>query len=176
MNRDELEQWMKDSLGKEDFSPGEAGWDKLKAALDAPAGKDRKKAFLFLLPRKMRIAASVSLLIAAGSTVYFITRNQETPIAGKARLQGQPLPPAVPGQTNTAPAFAHDIVKEEHIAADRVTPTGKEKSTLALPAMDSMRPDATYVHTPSAEPAQQADSTIKKINVYAQLKTNTPAD
>lgn len=176
MNRDELEQWMKDSLGKEDISPGEAGWDKLKAALDAPAGKDRKKALLFLLPRKMRIAASVSLLIAAGSTVYFITRNQETPIAGKARLQGQPLPPAVPGQTNTAPASAHHIVKEEHIAADRVTPTGKEKSTLVLPSMDSMRPDATYVHTPSAEPAQQADSTIKKINVYAQLKTNTPAD
>ncbi|MGC4056638.1 MAG: hypothetical protein QM743_00735 [Chitinophagaceae bacterium] len=78
MNRDELEQWMKNSLDKQEFVPSEASWERLRLAMDKSAQKDKKKALL-LLPshKRFRIAASVLLLTALGGVLYYVAGDRK---------------------------------------------------------------------------------------------------
>lgn len=172
MNRDELEQWMKDSLAKQEFIPTEAAWDKLRTAMDTPAGKDRKKAMIFLLPKRLRIAASVALCTAAGSLAYYMGRDHGTRISGSTIATVQPVP-AAPLQKNQMPvataASNHDEL-QRHTGQPQL-----QKGALPHPAAHT-NDSNTYVYTPPAEPVHSSDSSSIKPNVYAAAHSTTIPD
>jgi hypothetical protein len=72
MNRNEFENWMKDKVEDQQFSPSEDLWLKLHADLQKPASG---KKTAFFLPW-MKIAASVLIILSLGvATTYFIKDN-----------------------------------------------------------------------------------------------------
>lgn len=119
MNRNELEQWMKESLGNQEFLPGEEGWNKLQAAMHPAAREDRKKGLILLLPAKLKAAAAIALLVSAGTAVYLLTHsnhNNEITIAQNPNAKPviSPTPsyeiPDTEGQNNT-PALSATAVR-----------------------------------------------------------------
>ena len=76
MNRNEVEQWMKESLGNKDYVPREDEWVKLREAITPPSR--RNGLFVFAaLSTGWKLAASVVLLVAAGSMIYLIEGNKD---------------------------------------------------------------------------------------------------
>ncbi|MBL7711092.1 MAG: hypothetical protein JNL13_01445 [Chitinophagaceae bacterium] len=170
MNRDELEQWMKSSLAEQEFRPDEAGWMKLRAAMDAPRDH-RKKALILLLPKRTRVAAAAAIVITAGSLLYLGSRKQENRTAHTVKV-----PPASPSAAPEQPkALAPALPDPQPLQASGTSRPPLKKETAATPPVaDSNYEPGIYAHTPQA--AGQADSPARKINVYAQVKTDAPAD
>jgi hypothetical protein len=167
MNRDELEQWMKDSLDKKEFIPDDAGWNKLQAAL--PVKNDRKKAVVFLLPKGLKIAASVMLLITTGSLLYFMNRNSGHKAETITKTKTRPLPPAVFQEVEATAISGNN----QSTAIDRRVNTNRTdtKSTDAIVQLI----DSTYrntIYTAHSEPVPLPDSPAIKVTAY----TNTPTD
>src|SRR5690606_14327773 len=95
MNRNEVEQWMKESLGDKDYAPNEEAWKKLQEAIVPPAKKNRSF-FIGALPTGWKVAASVVLLVAAGTIIYLLSGNDgsnENQVA-KTPERTQPVAPA----------------------------------------------------------------------------------
>lgn len=171
MNRDELEQWMKSSLAEQEFRPDEAGWMKLRAAMDTPAGKDhRKKALILLLPKRTRVAASAAILIAAGSLLYLGSRKHENRTVHTAKVQ----PASLPSAPEQPKALAAALPDPQYLQPSGTSRPPVKKETAAIhPAADSTHEPEVYAHIPQA--AGQADTPADNINIYAQVKTDVPS-
>lgn len=105
MNRNEFENWMKDKVEDQQFSPSEDLWLKLHADLQKPAAG---KKTAFFLPW-MKIAASVLIILSLGvATTYFIKDNnqQDNVIVvnkkqNNSSQQTNSNKPNTPSETNT---------------------------------------------------------------------------
>jgi hypothetical protein len=73
MNRNEFENWMKDKVEDQQFSPSEDLWLKLHADLQKPATGTRKA---FFLPW-MKIAASVLIILSLGVATNYFIKNED---------------------------------------------------------------------------------------------------
>lgn len=169
MNRDELEKWMKDQLDKAEFVPNEAGWNKFQAAVNSSVKKDSKKAVVFLLPKKLGIAASVFLFIMSGSLIWFMSRNKEHKIAVNPIIKVQSLPATVSEQPETKIDPADQLSGSDH-QVNTYRPEGMYKGA-AVPGTPGIKDSILYVHAPEA--ASKPDSPATKINVYTQPKKST---
>ena len=74
MNRNEVEQWMKESLEKRDYAPTEDTWKKLQEAIVPPAKKNRVW-FLGSLSGGWKAAASLALVVVAASVTYLVRND-----------------------------------------------------------------------------------------------------
>lgn len=74
MNRNEVEQWMKESLEKRDYAPTEDTWKKLQEAIVPPAKKNRVW-FLGSLSGGWNAAASLALVVVAASVIYLVRND-----------------------------------------------------------------------------------------------------
>ena len=101
MNRNELENWMKDKAEEQQFLPSEDLWLKLQADLQKPAAGQKKA---FFLPW-MKIAASVLIILSLGvATTYFIKdyNQQDNVIVVNKKQNNLPQQTNIPKQ-NTIP-------------------------------------------------------------------------
>jgi len=147
MNRNELEQWMKESLGNQEFLPREEGWNKLQAAMHPAAKEDKKTGILLLLPAKLKAAAAVALLTSAGIATYLLTnhnRNNEITVAQNPN----PKTATTPGPSSTLP----HAEKQNNAPATQATAI-----TLAVQAPKPAR-TITYNQSPALADTQRITS------------------
>lgn len=78
MNRNEVEQWMKECLGNQEFTPSKEGWDRLQTDLNPAARKRVKKPLIPAFSARIKAAASVVLLLMAGMAVCLIQHDSDT--------------------------------------------------------------------------------------------------
>ena len=177
MNRNELEQWMKDRLDEQPFAPSEDGWGKLQAALSSPPpAKDSRKAILSL-PVWAKVAASVSFLIAAGTAGYLGLRKTVTdqPVAISApsipskNIPLQPVPaqtsvvkipvadPSIPVAAATKSATSQTPpVQASH---QNIQPAATPEEPLAQQPVVVVTPDAPSPQTPLPEQPRKKNNT-----------------
>ncbi|MFA6152367.1 MAG: hypothetical protein WC716_13670 [Chitinophagaceae bacterium] len=106
MNGDEWEQWMKDSLGKQEFEPTESSWNKFCA--DRLTGKKQKKRLIYLLPKRLKIAVSVVLCTTIGGSAYYMYKVKGSKANGNplAVAHSVPLFPVAKNKTTASAAPA----------------------------------------------------------------------
>jgi hypothetical protein len=96
MNRNEFENWMKDKVQEQQFSPGEDMWQKLHSDLQKPAGHEKKALLLpFMKLSSVKIAASVILILSLGvAGTYFFNNNntKNTPDVAVQKTAGSKQP------------------------------------------------------------------------------------
>ncbi len=121
MNRNEVEQWMKESLGRQEFTPDNEGWNKLRADIHAPAGKKSETPVIFPFSPMIKAAAAIVLLFVSGMAIYWLQQGQSKKDTGISRtiqqakdtryeLKKEPatpetdksMIPAIPGQPPVA--------------------------------------------------------------------------
>lgn len=93
MNRNEFENWMKDKVEDQQFSPSEDLWLKLQADLQKPAAGQNKAVFL----PWMKIAASVLIILSLGVATRYFIRDKDQQDNEIVTIQKQIK---VPQQTN----------------------------------------------------------------------------
>jgi hypothetical protein len=184
MNRNELEQWMKNTLGEQPFTPDEAGWAKLQAALpQKPVAKENNKRTFFIAPLWFKTAAAAALLFAAATSYYFLKDDKTThPIAASTKLAETPVIQQSL-QSDGTQKVQEEIIPLQQPVADAHHAQVASSTSLIIPAADTKKivqePQKTIsaerpsiVNTTDQKPIQ--DITIPKKETASYIADYTP--